>query len=159
MRKISPTPAKLRKSACQLSLLVSLFLLTIHGFSQTGTAALNGVVKDSSQAAISGATVKLVNLDTNVERVTATNSDGVYVVVSILPGRYSLEASATGFSAQNVASLTLAVGQNATYDFTLSIGVQTAVVTVQGSAQQLDVTSSNLGTVMATQQVNDLPLN
>jgi hypothetical protein len=159
MTKTACSCKKLCKDAWLGSLLVGVFLLTTSVFSQTATASLNGVVKDSSGAVIANASVKLVNLDTNVQRVTSTNEDGVYVIVSILPGKYTLEASANGFSVQRIAAFDLAVGQNATYDFVLSIGAQVTVVTVQGSAPQLDVTSSNLGTVMETKQVNDLPLN
>jgi hypothetical protein len=159
MNKISCPQGKLRKTTWLPSLLVALFLLTADGFSQISTASLNGVVKDSTGAVIPNAAVTLLNLDTNVKRVTASNTDGAYAMVSILPGRYSIEASAVGFNSQKIESFTFAVGQNATYDFSLSVGVQNTVVTVQGATPQLDVTSSNLGTVMATKQVNDLPLN
>jgi hypothetical protein len=142
-----------------LSLLASFFVLTMDGFSQVSTASLNGVVRDPSGAAIPNATLKLHNADTNVDRTTLSNHDGVYAIVSILPGSYTLEASASGFGAQQVAAFTLTVGQTATFDFALQVGVQNTVVTVEGATPQLDVTSSNLGTVMATQQVNDLPLN
>ncbi len=53
----------------------------------------------------------------------------------------------------------LAVSQIATFDFTLTVGTQTQVVTVEATAAQLDVTSASLGTVIATKQVNDLPLD
>lgn len=151
--------AKCSKSVWLLSLLTVFFLLTVNGFSQVSTASLNGVVKDSSGAVISNASIKLRNLDTNVVRTTLSNNDGVYLVVSILPGSYALEASANGFGTQQIPSITLAVGQTATFDFALQVGVQNAVITVEGSSAQIDVTSSNLGTVMATEQVNDLPLN
>ncbi|HEY4047860.1 MAG TPA: carboxypeptidase regulatory-like domain-containing protein [Acidobacteriaceae bacterium] len=149
----------LQKCVRLLTLLSGSFLLSVSGFSQVSTASLNGVVKDPSGAAIPNATVTLHNLDTNVERITSSNNVGAYAIVNVLPGRYSLEATAKGFGSQQVPSFTLAVGQTATFDFSLTIGVQQAVVTVQGTTPELDVTSSNLGTVMATKQVNDLPLN
>lgn len=158
-RKSANLQMRLRKGIGLLSMLTGLFLLTMNGFSQVSTASLNGVVKDSTGAAIPNATVKLRNPDTNVERTATSNNDGFYAFVSIIPGKYTLEASASDFGAQQVASFTLAVDQKATFDFTLSVGVQNTLVTVQGSVPQLDVTSSNLGTVMATRQVNDLPLN
>jgi hypothetical protein len=150
---------KWSKRVCLLSFLIGLFLLTMDGFSQVSTASLNGVVRDPSGAAIANATVKLHNVDTNIDRATVSNHDGVYAIVSIIPGSYTLEASASGFGAQQIPSFALTVGQTATFDFALQVGVQNIVVTVQGTEPQLDVTSSNLGTVMATQQVNDLPLN
>lgn len=70
-----------------------------------------------------------------------------------------LSASAPGFGEQRVPEFTLTVGQAATIDFALIVGSQNEVVTVQGSAPQLDTASANLGTVVETEQVNDLPLN
>ena len=159
MKKIANQQELLRKSVRMLTLLTAILLPATNSFSQVSTASLNGVVKNPSGAAIPHATVTLRNLDTNVERVAASNNDGVYAIVSILPGRYTLEATAAGFSSQQIAAFNLTVGQTATYDFSLSIGVRNTVVTVQGTSPQLDVTSSNLGTVMSTKQVNDLPLN
>jgi hypothetical protein len=151
--------AKWLRNLWLLSFLSALLLFAVDGSAQVSTASLNGVVRDPSGAAVPNATVKLHNQDTNIDRTTVTNSDGVYAIVSIPPGGYTLDASATGFGTQQIPAFTLAVGQTATFDFALQVGVQNTVVTVQGATQQLDVTSSNLGTVMATQQVNDLPLN
>src|SRR6201996_3371811 len=159
MKKCTRTPGsasrdgKLSRTVWLLSLLASVFLLTTSGFSQVSTASLNGVVRDPSGAAIPNATLKLHNADTNVDRTTLSNHDGVYAIVSVLPGSYTLEASANGFSAQQIPSFTLAVGQTATFDFALQVGGSNTVITVEGATPQLDVTSSNLGTVMATQQV------
>jgi Carboxypeptidase regulatory-like domain len=158
-RKSANLQKRLRKGIGLLSMLTGLFLLTMNGVSQVSTASLNGVVKDSTGAAIPNATVKLRNPDTNIERSTTSNNDGLYAFVSINPGKYTLEAEASGFGSQQVASFLLAVDQHATFDFTLSVGVQNTVVTVEGTVPQLDVSSANLGTVMATRQVNDLPLN
>ncbi len=49
--------------------------------------------------------------------------------------------------------------QTATFDFALTVGAETQVITVESAAAQLNVTNANLGTVIATKQVNDLPLN
>jgi len=159
MKKQASLQGWLQRSAWWLVVLCGFGLLPAHVFSQVSTASLNGVVKDPQGAAIPNATVKLHNLDTNVERIATSNNDGLYAIVSILPGNYSLEATATGFASQKIAKFELAVDQRATYDFALNVGTQNTVVTVQGSAPELDVTSSNLGTVMETKQVNDLPLN
>src|SRR5580704_14693767 len=44
-------------------------------------------------------------------------------------------------------------------NFALGVGTQTQVVTVEAGAQQLDLRGADLGTVIATKQVNELPLN
>jgi len=60
---------------------------------------------------------------------------------------------------KQVSDFILAVDQTATIDVSLSAGAQSEVITVTADTQQLQVSSADLGTVIATRQVNDLPLN
>jgi len=126
---------------------------------QLSTSSMNGVVHDQSGAVIPNATVTLTAVETSVRQVTQSNGAGEYVFTSLTPGKYTIEASSPGFRPQKVAEFVLAVGQTGTYDFRLGVGSDTTVVTVESDIQQLDVTSANLGTVLATEQVNDLPTN
>ena len=142
------------------SLLMGFFLLATGGsFAQVSTASLNGTVRDTKGATVAGASVVLRNVDTSVEHTTISNNDGAYTLLNILPGRYTLVTTASGFSPAQIPMFTLTVGQAASIDFSLTVGSQSTVVTVQGAAAQLETSSANLGTVISTQQVNDLPLN
>jgi hypothetical protein len=143
----------------QVCLLGAILLLSGTGFAQLSTASLSGAVRDSSGAAVPKSKVMLKNVATAVEHTTTTNDAGAYLFVDIIPGRYVVSASAQGFGEQQVPEFTLAVGQAATIDFALTVGLQTEVVTVHGATPQLETTSANLGLVVATKQVNDLPLN
>jgi len=51
------------------------------------------------------------------------------------------------------------VNQTASIDISLRVGSQSEVVTISAETEQLDVSTADLGTVIATKQVNDLPLN
>lgn len=141
-------------------LLVS-FLVLVPGriFGQVSTATLNGIVQDQRGAAIPNATVVLRNVNTAVESRTISNGVGAYEILSITPGRYTLDASAPGFSTEHIPVFTLAVSQIATINFGLAVGASTTVVTVNGAAPLLQTSSAALGTVIGTTQVNDLPLN
>ena len=101
----------------------------------------------------------LRNVATGVENTTASNGAGAYLFLAITPGSYTVQASAPGFAEQQVPAFALTVGQAATVDFGLTVGSQKTAVTVQGAAPQLETSSANLGTVIETKQVNDLPLN
>jgi hypothetical protein len=138
---------------------VLLFALVKAGDAQLSTASVGGVVRDSTGAVVANATVKLRSVGTSVETTTTTNGTGSYVIVSITPGDYTIEATAQGFSTEQMEQFNLTVGQQAAIDFSLSLGAVTSVVTVQGAAPLLETTTANLGTVIGTQQVNDLPLN
>ncbi len=134
-------------------------LLAVPSFAQLSTASVNGVIRDQKGAVISGATVVLHNVDTSVDHASVSNNSGEYVILNITPGQYTLQATAQGFDSQKVSAIVLAVDQIATFNFTLSVGSTTQSVIVSAAAEQLDVTSASLGTVIETKQVNDLPLN
>ena len=104
---------------------VVLFLLAKTGDAQLSTASVNGVVLDSSGAVVPNATIKLRNVATSVETITASNSTGSYAIVSITPGQYTLDASAKSFSTEHIDAFTLTVGQTASIDFALAAGIET----------------------------------
>ena len=141
--------------------LLSLLLLILAGSAQAqvSTASINGVIRDPKGAVVAGATITLRNVATSVEHTSVSNGSGAYVILDITPGRYTLQANASGFNPQKISEFALAVDQIATFDFTLAVGSASEVVTVEATAAQLDVTGASLGTVIETKQVNDLPLN
>lgn len=126
---------------------------------QLSTASINGVVSDPQGAVIPGATIMLHNVATSVENTTVSNHAGAYVFQNITPGDYTLTATAQGFSPEKVSKFTLAINQIATFNFQLKVGSTSTEVTVQSDSAVLNVSSANLGTVIGTKQVNDLPLN
>ncbi len=146
-------------------LTVPLILLGVAGLSsqpaigQQTNANVSGVVKDPTGASILNARVELTNVNTGVVRTTTTNNDGAYDFPSVVPGDYTMQASATGFAAVSQPAVTLQVSQIATFDFQLKVGSTTSSITVTATAAALQTSSSELGTVVTTNEVNDLPLN
>src|SRR5580692_1436379 len=136
-----------------------ILLLSVTGFAQLSTASLSGADRDSSGAVVTNAKIVLRNVATGVENSTTSNGAGAYLFLAITPGKYTVQASSAGFAEQQVPAFALTVGQAATIDFALTVGSQTTVVTFQGAAPQLEASTAELGTVIETKQVNDLPLN
>ncbi len=126
---------------------------------QLATASINGVIKDSAGGVVPGATVLLKNVATNVTETARTNNAGVYAILNVPPGNYTLQVSKTGFQTKTQSQFTLAVNQTASFDFVLGVGSALQTVTVQAVAPALQTSSAELGTVVASRQVNDLPLN
>jgi Carboxypeptidase regulatory-like domain/TonB dependent receptor len=128
-------------------------------FGQGATGAINGTIVDSSGAVVPQARVVLHNVATGTELNTTTNGVGLYVLLSILPGRYTLQFSKEGFATTNQAEFSLAVNQTSTYNVVLTPGQVTNVVTVSAAAAQLESSTSELGTVIEEKKVATLPLN
>jgi len=143
----------------QVCLLIGVLLLSGTTIAQLSTASLAGAVRDASGAVVPGAKIELRNVATSVEHTTTANGTGAYFFADLIPGNYTVQASAPSFAVQKVPEFTLTVGQAATIDFSLTVGSESTVVTVQAATPQLETSSANLGTVIGTQQVNDLPLN
>jgi len=101
----------------------------------------------------------LRNVATGVERRSATNFTGNYVILNIAPGVYTLEAHKEGFTPKQITSFTLVVNQTATFDFSLDVGAVQQAVTVQAEGAEVQSSTAELGAVITEQQVTDLPLN
>ncbi|MGH9647193.1 MAG: carboxypeptidase-like regulatory domain-containing protein, partial [Bryobacteraceae bacterium] len=126
---------------------------------QTVTGTILGTVLDESGSAVPNAAITITNQDTGVVRNTASNGDGLYNVPSLLPGKYSVTATAPGFSQSQVKDIALAVGSNAHVDLKLQVGSTNQQVTVTESIPTVETTSSEVSQVMNEELIQSIPLN
>ncbi len=94
-------------------------------YAQSAYTAINGTITDPSGARIPDARIIVRNVDTNVERITASGSSGTYSITDLVPGKYSLRVSKDGFAAGEMTEILLQVNETATLDFRLHIGQRT----------------------------------
>src|SRR6185437_141982 len=99
------------------------------------------------------------NVDTNVPHSTVSGKNGDYVLSQLPPGNYTVTVEAPGFSKLVQNGLNLQVNQQAHLDLTVKIGQQSETVEVTTHPPLLESESSSIGTVVAQQMVNQLPLN
>ena len=126
---------------------------------QVAAGDLTGLVKDQAGAAAPGATVTVTNVGTNLQRVVATNGDGVYTVASLAPGDYVIDVEASGFKPIRRAGIHLATGLKARIDFVLAIGDLREQLTVVADAPIVRTETASLGKVVEHDEVVQLPLN
>jgi outer membrane receptor protein involved in Fe transport len=129
------------------------------GYAQSASTAVNGTITDPSAALIPDARIVLNNVDTDVQRITSSGSGGTYSIADLTPGNYSLHVMKDGFVTGTMTGIVLQVNQTATLDFRLTVGASQQMLTVTANLSAVESTTSELGTVIATQPVNDLPLN
>ena len=111
-------------------LLTLLLLITAPVFAQTAT--LRGQVTDESGAIIPGATVKL-NGPSGLVKTLTTGSDGSYSFVGLMPGDYTVLASAPDLAMALPAKVALSGGVQA-LNLQLKIASTVQQVTVQENA-------------------------
>ena len=127
----------------------------------TGSATVSGTVTDPSSAVIPGAQITLISVDRGVERTATTNEAGIYVFPDLTPGSYTLRAQSDGFDTYELSAFRLDVDQRAAINVQLQVGQVSNVVTVEaaGEAILLETESNALGTLVNSEQVDELPLN
>ena len=142
------------------ALAFSVFLVSAPvAVAQTATAEVGGTVADPTGAVVPGTTLTILNLATGVEASMQTNESGIYNFLNILPGEYQLSVEAEGFKGVETVPFTVTVGQTLVQDFTLEVGAVAESVEVSAQTELLQAATAELGTVVTTRAVNDLPLN
>jgi hypothetical protein len=122
-------------------------------------ATVGGTVDDSSGAFIPKVNVTATNTSTGVMANTQTNGTGAYDFPSLQPGSYTVSATTTGFQTQTYKDVQLGQGQQVRLNFTLQVaaGAQSVDVVVEADTQ-LATTTSSVGGVLTTKEVEDLPV-
>jgi len=94
-------------------------LLPALAVAQPAAATLTGIVRDSSGAAIPGASVRIINEDSGVTAESVSNEQGSYRSAPLAPGRYRVEAALDGFESV-VKQVVLEAGQTTAIDVSLT---------------------------------------
>jgi carboxypeptidase family protein/TonB-dependent receptor-like protein len=140
-------------------LLAALLAMSSTLFGQTSSGEVNGVVTDQTGAAISAATIKLINQATGIETQASLNNDGRFTIVNIKPATYVLRVEAQGFKTAQTPAFNVAVNQTVTQDVRLTVGDVSQTVEVNAAGELVQRSSVELGTVISEREVQDLPLN
>jgi hypothetical protein len=142
-----------------LLLFLLLTVCSAAAWAQLDTGTIAGTLHDEQGAAVVGADVTIRNVATDVAAATKTNGDGTYQVLSLIPGTYSVTATAQGFKPAKNPDVDVHVQSRVKVDFTLRIGSVQEQIEVSENAVELETQSAEGGLVVGAQQINDLPLN
>ena len=148
---------KFQRALSWCSLAVATMAFSFFAFSQ-GTATIRGTVYDASHAAIPGASVVAINVETNFTRRTVTSAEGIYFISTLGAGNYRVSVESQGFK-QWSGTLVLQTGQTAVVNATLELGSVDTVVEVTGAAPIINSESAEVGDVKDAQRIRQLPLN
>ncbi|HYZ82903.1 MAG TPA: carboxypeptidase regulatory-like domain-containing protein [Bryobacteraceae bacterium] len=122
-------------------------------------ASLVGTVRDPQDAVVPNANITLTNTQTKVVQSTQTDGGGNFEFSVVRPGSYSLRVEGSGFRTYEQQDLTLAVDQRERADVVLQVGDASSMVTVAAEAGTVNTESANLGEVIETKKIVEIPLN
>jgi hypothetical protein len=128
-------------------------------FAQTSTGSISGNVLDPQGHPIAGAAVRVTNVETGEVQARQSSSAGSYRVDSLNPGKYSVSVEAMGFKSYKADNVTVIISSTTAQDIQLEVGSATQSITVTASGATLETESSDIGTSVGPQLVDELPLS
>ncbi|HEY3380442.1 MAG TPA: carboxypeptidase regulatory-like domain-containing protein [Vicinamibacterales bacterium] len=142
-----------------LSLALVLATSVLPLYAQTDTGSVDGRVFDEQKGGMPGVTVTAKNVDTGRTRSTTSGSTGSFHLESLSAGTWDLTAEIQGFSIQVRKGVTVQIGSKVNVDFTMKVGNLSETVVVTGEAPLVQTTRSDVGQVITTTMVENMPLN
>jgi len=121
--------------------------------------SISGTVTDSTGAVVPGAKVAATNDSTGLARTDTTDSAGLYRLLDLPEGTYTITVGASGFQVFKKTSVPVVIGQVNEQDLQLVVGATTTTVTVEGSALALQTQKADVHTEISSYAVQNLPLS
>ena len=139
--------------------IVVLCFAFLSGNAQDFRAVLTGQVTDPSGAVVKNATITAVNVESGTPYTTHTTDKGVYTIPYVLPGSYTVTASAERFKTAVQDKVVLLASQTFNQNFKLEVGSVAEQVVVNTAPPQLETSTGSGGTVLESRELEGVPLN
>jgi len=148
--------SNLKRFRGPFAIIFGLMLAALMLWGQAETGQISGTIQDASGAVVPNVAVAAKNVATGVQRSTATNTSGVYVLPNITAGDWEVTLSASGFASQK-KRVTVDVGAKVTLDAKMEVGQTSTTVEVSTGVVQVNTESQTLSNTISNQQVTELP--
>ncbi len=137
---------------------VALLFVLVSSTAAMAQSAFAGTVRDSSGAVMPGVTVEAAS-PVLIEQVRSvvTDENGVYRIVDLRPGTYTLTYSLTGFNTVKREGVELGSNFTATINVELSVGALQESITVSGASPVVDVSSNIKQQVISRDMLDAVP--
>jgi hypothetical protein len=124
------------------------------------TARFTGQITDPQGAAVTNATVEVLNLDTQAVSNTQTDGDGQFSVPYLAAGHYKITVQAPSFGTSISNPIEIGVGQAYVYNVQLQLGTEQAQVNVEASpVTQVQTESAEVNGTVTGKEVTSIGLN
>ena len=122
---------------------------------RTTEGSIGGQITDQNGGAIPNA--KITVTGPTGERTVNTNGEGVYEVLNLIPGTYTVKVEQSGFKTATDTNVTVFVGKQATVSLKLEAGNVAEVVNVTGESAT-DLSSTAVGENLNDQLYQNIPV-
>jgi len=145
----------MRRRFCAIAL--DALLVAASLFGQASDGNIDGAVLDASGAAVPNVTVQLQNQQTGVKASTTTDSNGAYRFGNVIVGRYTVTASAAGFTTTSLKDLLIELNKTATANIKLEVGTVATAIDVVEAGTYIDTTTAQVSNNYEGQLAAQLP--
>lgn len=146
-----------RVSGTAGAMLALLLALGTPAAAQERFSGLTGTVTDASGAILPGATVNITNKQTGKVFTAVSGGDGVYRVLDLEPGRYSVRFELSGFTVSEVPDVNLLLGKTLTVDSRLRVGGIEEAVSVVAESPLIDTKSTTIAHNVTAEEFDRIP--
>ena len=141
-----------------LFLLIAGFIGGSVAYAEVG-GKITGVVKDQSGAVIPGAGVVVTNTQTGAKLSATTDEEGAFTFPVLAVGEYQVDVTIDGFQPYRKKGLAIDINSALVLDVTLQLTEQSQSVVVTEGAAQVETADTQLGQVLGSKKVTEIPLN
>jgi hypothetical protein len=141
---------------CSLLILACCALLVPSATAQY-RAGIQGTVTDTQGAVVPGAQVTLTSKETNRTLQATTNDSGVFTLLSLAPGNYTITAERTGFKKASINNVLVTGEQMQAVNLQLAIGEVNETITVTDVTPVIDTQTANITGTITAKDVHTLP--
>ncbi len=136
---------------------VAASILTAAALGQN-RGTIRGTVTDATGASVPDAAITVRNDASGFSQTARSGSDGFYSLLYLSAGEYTVTAEKAGFKKSQSSGVAVHAVTVTPLDITLTVGAVEQSVEVTAITPLLDAQGSNLGKVMPTNAIRDLPL-
>ena len=135
-----------------------LAFLPTTAWAQAETGSIAGIVRDASGAVVPGVTVEAAS-PALIEKIRTVVSDdqGLYRIVDLRPGLYTVTFMLTGFNTFRREGIELTTGFNATVNAEMIVGSIEETITVSGQAPVVDIQNVQQQTTLTRDTLDAIP--
>jgi hypothetical protein len=139
--------------------LLAAFLVFANLAYPQSTGTIQGTVTDVTGAAVPNVPITVNNDRTGEQRVTTTDSRGIYLVPSLPVGTYRVSVKAPGMMPMTASNVEVPVGSTVSQDFSLKIAATSETIEVSAAPPLIDTSSVSASSVVNQTTVQEIPLN
>ncbi|MBM3800857.1 MAG: TonB-dependent receptor [Acidimicrobiia bacterium] len=139
--------------------LVAVIAASSLALGQTVTSGVRGTITDATGAFVPGAEVVVVNTHTGLRSSMVSDDAGRYAFTLLPAGTYTLEVQKAGFKKYQRSGVVLSANQVAGINLELEVGEVTQSIEISAAPPPINTQTSEVSTLVDSQQLKELPLN